>query len=80
MSDHSDIGIKKQSTLGINFQTEIQIDEETKLEKIRRRFLISQNSPLYLIWKLFGVVLCFTTSFNYGYYATFLHRMDEENL
>ena len=35
---------------------------------------------MYQYWRILGIILSFTTSFNYAYYAAFLHRMDEEEL
>jgi len=47
-------------------------------EKWRRMLTISATNVYYQIWKAISILFSFVSSFKYGYVATFLDRMSEE--
>jgi hypothetical protein len=45
---------------------------------IRKKFTISPSSRFYQVWKIFGICLALSSSFQYAYYASYLYRMTDE--
>jgi len=58
-----------------NYEQEVNKGEE-QFEIWRKKITIPTTSTLLQVWRVIGIILSFTTSFNYAYYATFYHKLD----
>jgi hypothetical protein len=62
-----------------NYQAEISMKEK-RGETLRKKLTINPSSQFYQGWKIVGVALALSSSFEYAYYAAYLHRMSEEEI
>jgi hypothetical protein len=68
MSFHSSEGDQDEL---VNYHMELK--EKSKFEAIRRKLTIDPSSNFYQVWKVFGVLLSFYSSFTYASAGAMLH-------
>jgi hypothetical protein len=61
------------------YEAEITM-KERGWEKVRKRLTIAPSSTFYQVWKLVGITLALSSSFEYAYYAAYLHRLSPEEV